>query len=151
MVYDQVHIPLGQEFETGPFWENHPKQGMRIFNTALLSAPHRVTVEDAGAFFPIYAGFQRAWVTKFRTTVCEDGMEQEVEIGIQTVLKAVKDHANGASRAAVHQEGKEQFFLPQIESQQHFYGIPRRMHGVHFGSPFYMVGVKQEKIAVHAA
>lgn len=69
MVYDQVHIPLGQEFKTGAFWENHSEQGVCVFNTSFLSTSHRGTVEDAGAFFSVYAGFQRVWVDQEKITV----------------------------------------------------------------------------------
>lgn len=151
MVYDQVHIPLGQEFKTGAFWENHPEQGVCVFNTAFLSASHRVTVEDAGAFFSVYVGFQRVWVTEFRTPVCKDGMEQKMEIGIQTVFKPVKDYADSAGCASVHQEGKKQLFLAQIESEQYFFRVSRRMYGIHFSGPLSIVRVEQEKITVHAA
>ncbi len=150
MVYDQVHVPLGQEFKTGPFRENHPKQGVHVFNTAFLSTPHRVTVKDVGTFFSVYAGFQRARITEFRSPGCKDGMEQKMEIGIQTVFKPIKDDSDGTGCASVHQEGKKQLFLTQIESEQYFFRIPRRMYGVHFGSPVYVVWVEQEKIAVHA-
>lgn len=143
--------PLGKEFKTDAFGEDHSKQGMCIFNTALLSATHRVTVEDAGAFFSVYTGFEKVRGTKFRTAVCKDNMEQEMKIVTQTVLKAVKDDADGTSRAPIHQEGKEQLFLPQIESQQHLFRIPRRMYGIHFGGSLSVVRIKQEKIAVHTA
>ena len=67
MVYNQVHIPLGQEIETGAFWKDHPEHGVCIFNTAFLPTAHRVTVEDTGAFFSVYAGLQRTWVAEFRS------------------------------------------------------------------------------------
>lgn len=75
MVYNQVHIPLSQEIETGAFWNDHPEYGVCIFNTAFLLTAHRVTVEDTGAFFSVYAGSQRTWVAEFRSPVCMDGME----------------------------------------------------------------------------
>ena len=44
VVYDQVHIPLRQEFKTGSLGKDHAEQGVGIFHTSFLSAAHGITI-----------------------------------------------------------------------------------------------------------
>lgn len=119
MVYDKVYVPLCQEFETGSLWKNHTEQDVGIFNTAFLPAAHGITIVNMRTFFPIYSGFQRFRAAELRAPVCQNCMEQEMEIGIQAVFEPVKNGTDRGGCAAVHQIGKEQFFLPQIERKEY--------------------------------
>ena len=42
MVHDQVDVPLCKELKTGSFGQNHPEYGVSLFQTAFLSALHRL-------------------------------------------------------------------------------------------------------------
>lgn len=119
VVYDQVHIPLCQEFKTGPLWKDHTEQGMGIFNTTFLPAAHGITIVNMWALFSIYASFQRLRAAKLDTPVCKDRMEEEMKIGIQTFFEPVENRTDRSSRAAVHQVGKEQLFLAQVEREEY--------------------------------
>lgn len=48
MVHDQVDVPLRKELKTGSFWQNHPEHRVDLFQSAFLTALHRVTIINAG-------------------------------------------------------------------------------------------------------
>lgn len=72
MVHDQVDVPLCKELKTGPFGQNHPEHGVGLFQTAFLTALHRVAIINAGTLYSGYTGFQSVRITEFRTTVRQD-------------------------------------------------------------------------------
>ena len=70
---------------------------MCLFNTAFLSATHRVTVVDTGSLNAVHAGFKGVRISELRAAVGEDVFEYGIEFeGSHTFFQAVK-HERGPS------------------------------------------------------
>ena len=81
---------------------------MGLFYTAFLPAAHRVTIINAGAFYPVDAFFERAWIAKLRTPVCQQGTEKGKEvISAQFLFQTVKDQSDSPFCTAVHEKSKK--------------------------------------------
>ena len=133
MTDDQVHIPPGQEFKTCPFGKDHAEHGMGLFHTALLSAAHRVTVINAGAFYPVDARFRCARIAELRAPVRQQDAEKGQEvISTRFLFRAVKDHADSSFGTAVHEKGEKEFLTLEEKGQKDFSGIIGRMDCIHF-------------------
>lgn len=112
MVDDQVHIPLGEKFETGAFWQHHPEHGVYVFYTAFLAAAHGVTVIDVRPLYAVYACFQRIRFTKLRTPVSQEYAKKAQEIiSAKFLFQPVKAGTDSALCTTVHEEGQKEFFL----------------------------------------
>ena len=118
---DQVHISLGQEFKTCPFGKDHAEHGMGLFHAAFLSAAHRITVINAGAFYPIDARFQCARIAEFRAPVRQQDAEKGQEaISAQLLFQTVKDQSDSPFCTAVHKKGEKEFLTFEEKSQKDF-------------------------------
>ncbi len=111
MVYDQVHIPLGKEFKTCAFRQYHAEHGMDIFNAALLTAAHGVTVIEVSPLYAVYACLQSIRITELGAPVSQEGMKKAQEIiSANLLFQTVENGTDSALCTAVHQESKKEFF-----------------------------------------
>lgn len=119
VVHNQVHIPLREEFKTGPFGKDHAQQGVRLLKASFLPALHRVAKINTGALYASYAGFKGIGITKFRTTVRQDVFEYGYEfICSQAFFQTVEHTPDRVFRASLHKEGQEQLFPGEKHGQQ---------------------------------
>lgn len=78
-----------------PFWEHHPEHGVYVFNTAFLTAAHKVIVIDARTFYAVDAGFKRNRIAKFGTPVSQECAEKTEEIiSAEFLFQSVKDYTD---------------------------------------------------------
>lgn len=137
VVHNRTHIPLGQELETGASWKNHAEHGVCLFNAALLSAAHGITVVNAASYNSMDPVFEGLRITEFRAAVGQYGVEQSQEvISAKLVFQTVKDHADSPFGIAVHQKSQEQLFTGEEKRQNGLPGSTRRMNSIHFRKAF---------------
>ena len=133
MVYNQVHIPLGKEFEAGSFRKHHAKHRVSLLDTAFLAAPHRVTVINAGTLDSLNSSLKIVRSAEFHSSVRQDIFEQRQELsGARPPFHTVEDHTDFTGGTAVQHESQKELFLCQKERQQDSVRLTGRMNSVHF-------------------
>ena len=132
VVHDPSQIPLCEIGKDGSLGQDHPEKRMRLLDTAILTAGHRVTVIDAGPPDAFSAGFQRDRIAELRAPVGQDDLEQGQEVmGAEDGLQTIKSGLYGAFRAVVQKICKEESRTREIERQDALAAIPGGDDGVH--------------------
>lgn len=105
MIYNQVYSTLSQILKTCPFGKDHAKQGVDIFYTAFLTAPHWIAIISSAKLNLLDSGFKSIWIAKYRTSVGEQMFKQREEfICSNPLFKMIKNKADSSFCAAVQQE-----------------------------------------------
>ena len=94
---------------------------MCLFQPALLSALHRITIINAGTLYSGHAGFQSIRINEFGATVSQNVFKHRDElVGAHTFFQTIKNKTDSTLGAAVHQECKKQLFSCKKHGQQSF-------------------------------
>ena len=110
MIYDQIYVSLRKEFKACSFWEDHPQYCMRLFQSAFLSALHRITIINAGTLYFDHIGSRSILITEFGAAVTQNVFKHRGELaGAHTLSQTIKDKANSTFDAAPS-SGSSKFF-----------------------------------------
>ena len=108
MIDDQINVPLCKKLEAGSFWQNHTEQGVCLFQTALLTTAHGITIINMRALDASDTYFQSIRIAELRASICQDIFEnREKLIGSHTLFQAVKYKAHSACCTTVDEKSKE--------------------------------------------
>lgn len=124
MTRNQIQIPLCKKRKRRSFGQNHAEHGMSLLKTAFLTAPHGITIVDAGSLQFIDTGFKSFRITKLRSSIREDVFEYGSElIRAHTLFQTVKHQTDSSFCAPVHEKSQKQFFSGEKESENRLFRV----------------------------
>lgn len=147
VIDDQIHIPLGEEFEGRTFWKDLPEKRVDVLHATLLRGSHRVAVIDTAPFKTMDTGLQGLRIAKLSAPVCENDLKQRKKIkGTETFLQAIENDLYSAFGTVVHKKSEEELFFGEIEGQERLPGVVGGMDSIHLaetlGRKVTEIGVK---------